>query len=93
MNENGIDTSEQVLNLPRRSYVAPVEEAGQAIIAKIQKAADLSNENCDRRGCLVHRPAESRDGPGMTSAFSREEMTLAQPAQPRRFTRRAADQV
>ena len=55
MNENGIDTPEQVLNLPRRSYVTPVEEAGQAIIAKIQKAADLSNENCDRAMALAHK--------------------------------------
>ena len=55
MNENGIDTPEQVLNLPSRSYVTPVEEAGQAIIAKIQKAADLSNENCDRAMKLAHK--------------------------------------
>jgi uncharacterized protein YlxW (UPF0749 family) len=55
MNENGIDTPEQALNLPRRSYVTPAEEAGQAIIAKIQKAADLSNENCDRAMALAHK--------------------------------------
>ena len=55
MNENGIDTPEQVLNLPSRSYVTPVEEAGQAIIAKIQKAADISNENCDRAMKLAHK--------------------------------------
>ena len=55
MNENGIDTPEQVLNLPSRSYVTPVEETGQAIIAKIQKAADLSNENCDRATALAQR--------------------------------------
>jgi uncharacterized protein YlxW (UPF0749 family) len=53
--ENGIDTPEQLLNLPSRSYVTPVEEAGQAIIAKIQKAADLSNENCDRAMALAHK--------------------------------------
>jgi hypothetical protein len=32
-----------------------VEEAGQAIVAKIQKAADLSNENCDRAMRLAHK--------------------------------------
>jgi uncharacterized protein YlxW (UPF0749 family) len=32
-----------------------VEEAGEAIIAKIQKAADLSNENCDRAMKLAHK--------------------------------------
>jgi hypothetical protein len=32
-----------------------VEEAGEAIIARIQKAADLSNENCDRAMALAHK--------------------------------------
>jgi hypothetical protein len=32
-----------------------VEEAGQAIIAKLQKAAELSNENCDRAMKLAHK--------------------------------------
>jgi phosphoribosyl-ATP pyrophosphohydrolase len=32
-----------------------VEEAGEAIIAKIQKAAELSNENCDRAMRLAHK--------------------------------------
>jgi len=32
-----------------------VEEAGEAIIAKIQKAAELSNENCDRATKLAHK--------------------------------------
>jgi hypothetical protein len=31
-----------------RSHGTPAEEAVQAIIAKIRKAADLSNETCDR---------------------------------------------
>jgi len=52
MNQDAANTPEQVLKFvpkePPRSSVTPVEEAGQAIIAKIQKAADLSNENCDR---------------------------------------------
>ena len=57
MNENGADTPEQVLKFvpkerPRGSLV---EEAGEAIIAKIQKAADLSNENCDRAMKLAHK--------------------------------------
>ena len=59
MDENGADTPEQVLKfLPKerpRSYAPLVEEAGEAIIAKIQKAADLSNENCDRAMALPHR--------------------------------------
>jgi hypothetical protein len=52
MNQDAANTPEQVLKFvpkePPRSSVTPVEEAGQAIIAKIQKSADLSNENCDR---------------------------------------------
>ena len=38
-----------------RSYAPLVEEAGKAIIAKLQKAADLSNENCDRAMKLAHK--------------------------------------
>ena len=32
-----------------------MDEAGEAIIAKLQKAADLSNENCDRAMKLAHK--------------------------------------
>ena len=32
-----------------------MEEAGEAIIGKLQKAADLSNENCDRAMKLAHK--------------------------------------
>src|SRR5262245_31813561 len=59
MDENGADTPEQVVKfVPKerpRSYAPLVEEAGEAIIAKIQKAADLSNENCDRAMKLAHK--------------------------------------
>jgi hypothetical protein len=59
MNENDADTPEQVLKfVPKeqpRSYAPLVEETGEAIIAKIQKAADLSNENCDRAMKLAHK--------------------------------------
>jgi hypothetical protein len=59
MGENGADTPEQVLKfVPKErppSYAFLVEEAGEAIIAKIQKAADLSNENCDRAMKLAHK--------------------------------------
>jgi uncharacterized protein YigA (DUF484 family) len=40
-----------------RSHGTPAEEAGQAIIAKIRKAADLSNETCDRAMALAHKLA------------------------------------
>ena len=59
MSEHGADTPEQVLRfVPTerpRTYGPVVEEAGEAIIAKIQKAAELSNENCDRAMKLAHK--------------------------------------
>jgi hypothetical protein len=59
MSEHDADTPEQVLKfVPKerpRSYGPLVEEAGEAIIAKIQKAAELSNENCDRSMKLAHK--------------------------------------
>jgi hypothetical protein len=59
MNQNGAETPEQVLKFGSkerpRGYGTPVEETGQAIVAKIQKAADLSNENCDRAMTLAHK--------------------------------------
>jgi hypothetical protein len=59
MSEHGADTPEQVLKfVPTerpRTYGPVVEEAGEAIIAKIRKAAELSNENCDRAIKLAHK--------------------------------------
>jgi predicted nucleic acid-binding Zn-ribbon protein len=61
MSENSADTSEQVLkfepNARPRTYDTPLDEPGQAIIAKIQKAAELANENCDRAMTLAHKLA------------------------------------
>jgi hypothetical protein len=59
MNQNGTDTPEQVVKFApkekQRSDGSPLDEAGQAIVAKIHKAADLSNENCDRAMTLAHK--------------------------------------
>ena len=59
MDENRADTPEQVIEFaPKggpRSYTPLVDEAGEAIIAKLQKAADLSNQNCDRAMKLAHK--------------------------------------
>ena len=59
MDENRAGTPEQVIEFaPKggpRSHGTLVEEAGEAIIAKIQKAADRSNENCDRAMKLAHK--------------------------------------
>jgi len=59
MSENGTETPEQVVKFepkgrPRTSDI-PIDEAGQAIIAKIQRAAELANENCDRAMRLAHK--------------------------------------
>ena len=59
MSEHRADTPEQVRKfVPKEwpnSYGAQVEEVGQAIVKKIQSAADLSNENCDRAMALAHK--------------------------------------
>ena len=59
MSEHHADIPEQVLKfVPKEwpnSYGAQVEEVGQAIVTKIQRAADLSNENCDRALALAHK--------------------------------------
>jgi hypothetical protein len=59
MVENRADTPEQVIKFaPKegpRTYGTPVEEAGQAIVAKIQRAAELANENCERAMTLAHK--------------------------------------
>jgi hypothetical protein len=54
MNENGQVSKFAPNERPRRHGI-PAEEAGRAIIAKIQKAADLSNENCDRAMKLARK--------------------------------------
>ena len=59
MDEDRAGTPEQIIEFtPKggpRSHGTLVEEAGEAIIAKIKKAADLSNENCDRAMKLAHK--------------------------------------
>ena len=59
MSEHRADTPEQVLKfVPKEwpnSYRAQVEEVGQAIVTKVQRAADLSTENCDRAMALAHK--------------------------------------
>ncbi len=59
MSESGADAPEQVVKFePKRqprSYDAPVEEAGQAIVAKIRRASELANETCDRAMKLAHK--------------------------------------
>ena len=59
MSETGADAPEPVVKFePKarpRTHDAPLEEVGQAIVAKIQRAAELANENCDRAMRLAHK--------------------------------------
>jgi len=59
MNEESADTFEQVIKFAPGGRPSPydttVEEAGQAIVAKIQKAAELANEDYDRGMRLAHK--------------------------------------
>jgi uncharacterized protein YlxW (UPF0749 family) len=61
MNENDAEAPEQVVKFApkggRRTYGLEVEEVGQAIVAKLQKAAEISSENCDRAMALAHKLA------------------------------------
>jgi hypothetical protein len=57
--KNGADAPEQVVKFePKRqprSYDTTVEEAGQAIVAKNLRTAELANETCDRAMKLAHK--------------------------------------
>ena len=59
MSDNSTDKPEQIVTFApkgqRPSYGTPVEEAGEAIVAKIQRAAELANETCDRAMKLAHK--------------------------------------
>ena len=59
MSEHRAETPEQVLKFVPKEWPnrhgAQVEEVGQAIVTKIQRAAELSNENCDRALALAHK--------------------------------------
>jgi hypothetical protein len=59
MNQRSIDTPEQVLKFApkekQRDAGDPTDQAGQALVALLQQAADLSNDNCDRAMMLAHK--------------------------------------
>jgi predicted nucleic acid-binding Zn-ribbon protein len=81
MNENGPDTPEQVVKFePKaqpRTYDTPLDEAGQAIVAKIQRAAELANENCDRAMTLAHKLSmELRAGEDRINQLESEAQTF-----------------
>ena len=58
IDQDGSEITEQVIKFPPKQQSAnPADEAGQAVIAQIQKAAQLANENCDRAMALAHKLA------------------------------------
>jgi hypothetical protein len=67
MGESGANAPEQVVKFePKgrpRTYDTQVEEAGEAIVAKIRRAAELANENCDRAMKLAHKLAMDSEPP------------------------------
>ena len=89
MSEHHADIPEQVLKfVPKEwpnSYGAQVEEVGQAIVTKIQRAADLSNENCDRALALAHKLSmQLRTAEDRISQLESEGRTLSRSRGPRR---------
>ena len=52
------ESTEQVVKFsPKQQSSISTDEAGQAVIAKIRKAAELSHETCDRAMALAHKLA------------------------------------
>jgi predicted component of type VI protein secretion system len=59
MNQHVPETPEQVLRFapkdrPRQNGDT-MDQSGQTIVSMLEKAADLSNENCDRAMTLAHK--------------------------------------
>jgi hypothetical protein len=58
MGQDRSEITEQVVKFsPKQQSGNPADEAGQAVIAQIRKAAELANENCDRAMALAHKLA------------------------------------
>ena len=56
MGQDRSEVTEQVVKFPPKQQSGnPADEAGQAVIAQIRKAAELANENCDRAMKLAHK--------------------------------------
>jgi predicted nucleic acid-binding Zn-ribbon protein len=58
MEQRAINTPEEVRKFaPKRPRDGgdSMDESGQAVLAMLQKAADLSNDNCDRAMSMAHK--------------------------------------
>jgi hypothetical protein len=77
MNQRATDTPEQVLKFAPKekapNRLAQLDDAGEAIVAQIQTAADLSKEDCDRAMSLAHKLSmELRAAEDRTQQMARE---------------------
>jgi DNA repair exonuclease SbcCD ATPase subunit len=77
MNQRATETPEQVLNFAPKekapNRVAQLDDAGQAIVAQIRQAADLTKEDCDRAMSLAHKlSVELRAAEDRTQQMARE---------------------
>ena len=58
MGQDRSEITEHVVKFPPKQQAGnPADEAGQAVIAQIRKAAEVTNENCDRAMALAHKLA------------------------------------
>jgi hypothetical protein len=58
MGQDRSEITEHVVKFPPKQQAGnPADEAGQAVIAQIRKAAAVTNENCDRAMALAHKLA------------------------------------
>jgi len=58
MDKRSIDTPEPAPRFTQKDRPRdddPTEESGRAVVAMLQQAANLSNENCDRAMTLAHK--------------------------------------
>ena len=59
MDQRETDRPEQVLKFAPKEKAhatdSPLDEAGKAIVAQIQRAADLASSDCDRAMSLAHK--------------------------------------
>jgi hypothetical protein len=62
------EITEQVVKFsPKQQSGIPADEAGQAVIAQIRKAAELANENCDRAMALAHKACDAAQSGGRSN--------------------------
>ena len=80
MEQRAITTPEEVRKFaPKRprSDGDSMDESGQAVLAMLQKAADLSNDNCDRAMAMAHKLSiQLRAAEDQISQLQAENMQL-----------------